>query len=370
MEVHNNSRMNKLFGHLASFMRRSIFRVLCNGPIPSHLSVIMDGNRRFTKKENLKPGAGYRAGFSALMSMLKYCYELGVKYVTIFAFGIDNFKRRSDEVQVIMDLMLEKTLGMLKEESIVHQYGVRVYFIGNLKLLDEPLRVAAEKVMRTTSNNTKFVLLICVAYSSTDEIAHAVQESCQEKWKEIEHSNSDKVSNDLVKVEAGKNINNAREFCKEEADELQAGKASSESDGVNKGTEEICNEHSVTANAIQRSGFGDKWDDEGQPLWETRSGNSVSGNLDEEREKMQSNSIIKQVDLQKHMYMAVAPDPDILIRTAGETRLSNFLLWQAGDCPLYSPDVLWPEFGLRHLVWAVLNFQRSCAYSEKKKKQL
>ncbi|XP_002532224.2 dehydrodolichyl diphosphate synthase CPT3 [Ricinus communis] len=363
--------MNQLLGRLASFMRQSIFHVLRMGPIPSHLSFIMDGNRRFTKKENLKPGAGYRAGFLALMSMLKYCYELGVKHVTIFAFGIDNFKRRPDEVRFIMDLILEKTLGLLKEESIVHQYGIRVHFIGNLKLLDEPLRVAAEKVMRTTSSNTKFVLLICVAYSSTNEITHAVQQSCKEKWNEIEPSNYDKVFNDLVKVEVGKNIDKAimcgaGESCKEEADELQAAKAKPESNGVTKGVEEIFNEHSVTVSTVQRA-FGDK-DREGQALWSIKTGDSRI--RDEEREKMQSHSIIKQVDLEKHMPMAVAPDPDILIRTSGETRLSNFLLWQAGDCQGYSPDALWPEIVLRQLVWAVLNFQYNYAYLEKKKKQL
>lgn len=78
---------------------------------------------------------------------------------------------------------------------------------------------------------------------------------------------------------------------------------------------------------------------------------------------------VKLVDIEKNMYMAVAPDPDILIRTSGEARLSNFLLWQTSTCPLYAPTALWPEIGLRHLVWAVLNFQRHHFYLEKKKKQ-
>ncbi|EEF30152.1 undecaprenyl diphosphate synthase, putative [Ricinus communis] len=331
--------MNSMFECSGSLITRCIFGVLSMGPIPGHLSFLMDGNRRFAKKENLETGAGHKAGSSALITILKYCYDLRVKYVTVYAFSIENFNRPPHEVQTVMDLMLETTEGLLKEESVVHQHGIRVHFIGNLKLLDKPLRVAAEKVMRATSKNTKYVLLICVAYSSSDEIIHAVQESCKEKWNKIEHS---KVSRGEVKVEVGnKNTDNAT-TC---------------------GAREICK--NVTANASQRSGFGDKWDDEGQALWETR-----TGNRDEERAKMQSHSIIKQVDVEKPMYMAVAPDPDILIRTSGETRLSNFLLWQASNCPLYSPDVLWPEFGLRHLVWAVLNFQRSHAYLEKKKNQL
>ncbi|XP_048431197.1 dehydrodolichyl diphosphate synthase 6-like [Pyrus x bretschneideri] len=80
--------------------------------------------------------------------------------------------------------------------------------------------------------------------------------------------------------------------------------------------------------------------------------------------------VVKVVDVEKHLYMSVAPDPDILIRTSGETCLSNFLLRQTSNCPLYSPAALWPDLGLRHLVWAILNFQRNHYYLEKKRKQM
>ncbi|XP_059642712.1 dehydrodolichyl diphosphate synthase 6-like [Cornus florida] len=276
----SDATVNKLFGSFGSFMRRILFNILAMGPIPNHIAFIMDGNRRYAKKQNLKEGAGHKAGYSALMSMLKYCYELEVKYITIYAFSIDNFKRRPEEVQDVMDLMQEKIEGLVKEESIVNQYGVRVYFIGNLKLMNEPVRVAAEKAMRATANNTRAVLLICVAYTSSDEIVHAVQQSCQDQ------------------------------------------------------------------EAIQAS----------------------NGVINEE--KQEKHHAIKLVDLGKHMYMSVAPDPDILIRTSGETRLSNFLLWQTTNCLLCCPSVLWPEISLWHLVQAVLNFQRHHSYLEKKKKQL
>ncbi|XVF16022.1 hypothetical protein REPUB_Repub09cG0205900 [Reevesia pubescens] len=182
--------VNRLFGDIASFLRRCLFRVLSVGPIPTHLAFIMDGNRRYAKKKNLEEGDGHKAGYLALMSMLYYCYELGIKYVTVYAFSIENFKRRPDEVHSLMDLMLEKIEALLMEGSIVNQYGIRV-------------------------------------------------EGCE--------------------------------------------------------------------------------------------------NLGEKHHA------IKLVDVEKHMYMAVAPDPDILIRSSGETRLSNFLLWQTSHCPLYSPAVLWPE---------------------------
>ena len=90
----------------------------------------------------------------------------------------------------------------------------------------------------------------------------------------------------------------------------------------------------------------------------------------EECEKERKVLSIKVVDVERQMYMAVAPDPGILIRSSGESRLSNFLLLQTRHCPLYSPAALWPELGLWHLVWAVLNFQRSYKYLEKKRKNI
>lgn len=275
-----------LSSRLGCLFRFAVFHVLSVGPIPSHIALIMDGNRRYAKMRSLGERDGHKAGFTALMSILKYCYELGIKYTTIYAFSIDNFKRRPEEVQSIMDLMLEKIEGLLKEDSIVNQYGVRVHFIGNLRLLDESVRVAAEKAMAATAKHSERVLLICIAYASSDEIVHSVQESCRDKWDQI------------------KNLNSVR---KEQEDEVQ-------------------------------------------PLVDSRG--------------------IKLVDIEKHMYMSVAPDPDIVIRTSGEMRLSNFLLWQTNYSLLYSPKALWPEIGLWHLVWAILNYQRNYSYLEKKKKQL
>ncbi|KAL4577038.1 hypothetical protein LXL04_013139 [Taraxacum kok-saghyz] len=129
-------------------------------------------------------GAGHRVGFTSLMSMLKYSYKLGVKYDTIYAFSIENFKRSPEEVQSLMDLMEEKIKGLIKEESIVNRYGVRVYLIVNLKLLSKPVRLAAERAMDATAKNSRAVLSICIAYTSTDEILNAVLESCEEKRDE------------------------------------------------------------------------------------------------------------------------------------------------------------------------------------------
>ncbi|KAM3362878.1 dehydrodolichyl diphosphate synthase CPT3 [Capsicum galapagoense] len=277
----------RLFGGSLLYIRGLLVRLLSIGSMPKHIAFILDGNRRYAKKHNTDRGTGYRAGFLAIMSMLQYCYEFGVEYTTIYAFSIDNFKRRPEEVQLLMDLLLEKIQELLHDKSMVNQYGVRVHFVGNLKLLREPVRVAAEEVMKATANNTKITLLVCLAYSSTDEIVHAVQASCQEKWNEIQQVNANKAQN-----------------------------------------------------------------------------------VDMTKQMPEQNDVIKLVDIERHMDMSLAPDPDILIRTSGATRLSNFLLWQTTDCVLYSPKTLFPEIGLPHLIWAVLKFQRQYPHLQKRKKQL
>ncbi|KAK9063626.1 hypothetical protein SSX86_017497 [Deinandra increscens subsp. villosa] len=263
----------QIYKNLGSLVRKCIFGILSVATLPNHIAFIMDGNRRYSKQHNLVDGEGHKFGYSSLMSMLRYCYELGVKYVTVYAFSIENFKRSPEEVQSLMDLMQEKIEGLIKEESIVNQYGVRVYFIGNLKLLTKPVRLAAERAMDATAKNSKAVLSICIAYTSTDEILHSVEESCEEKRVKVGVLNGKRHEKDVIDVS----------------------------------------------------------------------------------------------DIERHMYMAVAPDPDIIIRTSGETRLSNFLLWQSSNCLLYSPSVLWPEIGFRHLVRAVLDFQHKLHYLNKQK---
>lgn len=289
MEKQSSNCVTQLIEVLGSFIRKCICSILSAGCLPRHVAFVMDGNRRYAKKHGLLDGAGHRVGFIALMNMLKYCYELNVKYVTVYAFSIENFKRRPEEVHSTMQLILEKIEALLEKESIVNQYGVRVHFIGNLELLTEPIRLAAERAMNSTAHNSKAVLSICIAYTSTDEIAHSVEETCKEKHSEFR---------DLDMCGAGYGL----------------------------------------------VGLGGTATDSSEPL-------------------------INVADIEKHMYMAVAPDPDIIIRSSGETRLSNFLLWQSASSLLYSPRALWPEIGFWHLVRAILDFQRSLAYFPDKRKQ-
>ncbi|KAM0948186.1 putative ditrans,polycis-polyprenyl diphosphate synthase ((2E,6E)-farnesyl diphosphate specific) [Dioscorea sansibarensis] len=265
----NNSNLgSNVFGRIWFSMRMFLFSVLSFGPRPAHIAFIMDGNRRYSKKHNVIEGSGHNVGFSALISTLQYCYELGVKYVTVYAFSIDNFRRKPDEVQSLMTLMKEKIDELLEETSVVKEYGIRVNFWGDLNLLTEPVRLAAKKAMAVTAENTGPVLSVCVAYTSTNEILHAVQESCAEKINRMAEGYSNGCINS-------------------------------------------------------------------------------------------SEDLVSVADLEQHLYSASCPEPDIVVRTSGETRLSNFLLWQTPYSHLQNPVALWPEFSLRHLIWSILQYQRA-----------
>nr|XP_025616757.1 dehydrodolichyl diphosphate synthase 6-like [Arachis hypogaea] len=158
---------SNLLGGLSSYLRRCIFGILSMGPVPHHIAFIMDRNRRFAKKSNLAEGIGHKAGFLSLISMLRYCYELGVKYVTVYAFSINNFKRKPKEVQSLMELMREKIEELLQNESIINEYGVKLCFIGNLQLLAEPMMQVIKKAMKVTAHNKQRVLLVCVALTTS-----------------------------------------------------------------------------------------------------------------------------------------------------------------------------------------------------------
>ncbi|GLJ36647.1 hypothetical protein SUGI_0737310 [Cryptomeria japonica] len=212
---------------LLSGIRKIMLWIIMGGPIPIHIAIIMDGNRRFAQKQHMAKKSGHEFGAESLMQSLKHCYEFGVKYVTIYAFSIENFKRSPEEVEALMELMRQKLQALLEKESLVNQLGIRVRLLGKLDLLPPILRQTAEKVMARTMTNNRAILNVCVAYTSTEEITQAV------------------------------------------------------------------------AGAGRRFEMGVSVD-----------------------------------DIEGHLYTVGCPEPDLLIRTSGETRLSNFLLWQLEGLPL------------------------------------
>jgi len=235
------------------------------GPIPKHVAIIMDGNRRYARRRNLAVWKGHKSGEQALVKTLKLCLELGIETVTVFAWSIDNFKRQKEEVNKIMAMATRKCRQLIEDDHLSKNNRIRIF--GDTSLLPEELQRAMAKAELLSKNNTKSNLNICFAYKSSYEI----YKGCRD-----------------IGV------------------------------AVNKGKL--------------------KTEDISLPLFE------------------------------QFLYSHGCQEPDIIIRTSGETRLSDFMLWQgAYSCVLYY-DVLWPEFGHYHMYRAIIEYQRNFEVMQERKR--
>lgn len=139
--------------------------------IPEHIAVIMDGNGRWAKKRALNRLKGHKAGIEAVRETIRCASDLGVRYLTIYSFSTENWKRPQEEVVGLMDLFAKT---MLAEVDGLHEEHVRVKTIGDLSLLPEETRKAFEEAWEKTKNNTGMTLVVAVNYGSRQEILRAV----------------------------------------------------------------------------------------------------------------------------------------------------------------------------------------------------
>ena len=208
---------------------------------PNHIAIILDGNRRWAKARGLKPTDGHKAGAEAVKNIAKYAYDCGLKYLTVYAFSTENWKRDKSEVSLLMKLLDKFTSDLLVSDE---KREIRIKVYGDITALDKKLQDKILKLEEKTKNNNKMVFGICLNYGGRDEIVRAVKEIC---------------------------------------DDVLAGKISK--DDINADT------------------------------------------------------------ISSHLYTKDIPDPDLVIRTSNEYRLSNFLPWQSTYSELYFPkDVMWPDF--------------------------
>ena len=224
--------------------------------VPQHIAVIMDGNGRWAKKRALNRLRGHKAGIEAVRETIRCASDVGVRYLTIYSFSTENWKRPQDEVVGLMDLFAKT---MLAEVDGLDEENVRVRTIGDLSPLPAETREAFEEAWEQTRDNTGMTLVVAVNYGARQEILHAV---------------------DALRRQAA-----AAGAAGEELPEL---------------SEEL---------------------------------------------------------FERGLYTADIPDPDLVIRTSGELRISNFLLWQIAYSEFYCTDVLWPDFNRYDLLRALLDFQ-------------
>src|SRR5262245_23202147 len=234
---------------------------VASGPMPRHVGIILDGNRRSAQKRGIsEPHLIYEAGAEKLDGVLDWCGELGIAAVTVWVFSTENLRRPAIEVSGIL-AAIQRKLNRLAEDPQIHRRRVRVRAVGRLDILPESVLMAIRIAERATQEYDTMALTIAVAYGGRNEIVDAFRALLRAK--------------------------------------LQQGEA----------LENIIDQ--ITSDSIAA-----------------------------------------------HLYTAGLPDPDLIIRTSGEIRLSGFLLWQSAYSEFYFTDVNWPEFRKIDFLRAIRSFQQ------------
>lgn len=221
--------------------------------IPEHIAIIMDGNGRWAKSKGKNRIFGHKNGVKSVRDVSEACAEIGVKYLTLYAFSTENWNRPKLEVNTLMSLLVTT---IHKETSTLMKNNIRLLTIGDTKSLPEKVQKELNKTIEKTSSNNGLSLVLALSYSSRWEITNAVRD----------------IAN---KVEKG---------------QIKA--------------------HEITENIIS-----------------------------------------------EHLNTSNIPDPDLLIRTSGEIRISNFLLWQIAYSELIFTKKMWPEFEKNDFFEAIFEFQ-------------
>lgn len=222
--------------------------------LPQHVAVIMDGNGRWAKKKGAMRIFGHKNAIEAVRDTTEACAELGIKYLTLYAFSTENWNRPKAEVNALMELLV---MTIRKELNTLQKNNVRLMAIGNLKNLPESCQQQLQDAITQTSTNKGLTLVLALSYSGRWEIMNAVQELSR-------------------KIASG----------------------------------------AISPDAIDEALF------------------------------------------EEHLNTHSIPDPELLIRTSGEMRISNFMLWQLAYTELYITEILWPDFRRQHLYEAIYAYQQ------------
>ena len=222
--------------------------------LPRHVAIIMDGNGRWARRQGLPRTEGHRKGARAVREVVTCAREMGIPFLTLYAFSVENWGRPQPEVNILMSLLQE---FLVSELPLMNKNGIRLRVIGDVSSMPVVVRAILSSTLAATEKNTDMTLTLGLSYAGRNEIARAAR----------------KIAEDAAKGKL-----NPAEVTEE----------------------------------------------------------TLSGRLDTS-------------------YM---PDPDLVIRTSGEVRISNFLLWQSAYAELFFTDVLWPDFGKAEFLSALEEFSR------------
>ena len=218
--------------------------------IPTHIAIIMDGNGRWAKKRLMPRSVGHKAGADMLKRIVRKCNDMGVKYLTVYAFSTENWKRPDEEVSLLMGLIVTY---LQKEVKEMNENNVRIRAIGDIEKLPKKAYDELKKAMDITKDNTGVVFSLALNYGFRDDLSHAIKNMMKE------NINIEDINDETVK---------------------------------------------------------------------------------------------------KYLYTSYMPAPDLIIRTGGEIRLSNFMLYEASYSEFYFCDTLWPEFDEEQLCKAIYEYQQ------------
>jgi undecaprenyl diphosphate synthase len=222
--------------------------------LPSHVAIIMDGNGRWAQQRGLDRIFGHQQGVSAVREVIETAAELGISYLTLYAFSTENWGRPDEEVTALMGIMVQ---SLNKETDTLLKNNIRLKAIGDFNRLSNNVRKRLFETIKLTSVSTGLSLIIALSYSSRWEITEATR----------------RISADVLNGTLKQNLINEAEF-------------------------------------------------------------------------------------EKYLTTYGIPDPELLIRTSGELRISNFLLWQLAYTELYFTEKLWPDFGKEDFYNAIIDFQK------------
>jgi len=222
--------------------------------LPIHVAIIMDGNGRWATQHGMERIFGHRRGVESVRSVIEAAAELGIKYLTLYAFSTENWGRPDEEVSALMGIMVQ---SLNKETDTLIKNNIRLIAIGDIERLSDDVQASLCATIHLTSGSTGLVLNVALSYSSRWEITQAAK---------------------IIALEV-------------------------------------------------------------------RDGTLKPDDIDEG-------------EFEKHLGTSGIPDPDLMIRTSGELRISNFLLWQLAYTEFYFTDKLWPDFGKEDFYNAVIEFQK------------
>ncbi|OJK04196.1 hypothetical protein ASPACDRAFT_75695 [Aspergillus aculeatus ATCC 16872] len=342
-------------------LRELLVGAIKQGPVPQHIAFVMDGNRRFARSHGIETVEGHNMGFEALARILEVCYKSGVKVVTIYAFSIENFKRSKFEVDALMEMARVKLSQMAQHGEILDRYGAKVRVLGRLDMLKPDVLAAVNRAVDMTSGNGERILNICFPYTSRDEITGAIRDTVSEYSKPLPANRPSNASQrtPFSETHITQNIRARAQHTK--ADDLpsdvETASESSNEDGAPANN---------LPNQVYESGSSFSSSSTLHLGGQSDAANGRENSPRKEKAVYMSPETITRQTLTEHMFTGDNPPLDLLVRTSGVERLSDFMLWQCDEeTEIVFLDVLWPDFDLWHFLPVLLGWQRRISKARK-----